>query len=53
MKKFYYILSAMLLPLPVMAQNISIDETNFPDAKFRQFVLDRIDKDDDNLLSQE
>ncbi|MBU3855133.1 MAG: hypothetical protein H9928_00985, partial [Candidatus Phocaeicola excrementipullorum] len=53
MKKFYYILSAMLLPLAVMAQSISIDKTNFPDAKFRQFVLDRIDKDDDNLLSQE
>ena len=32
---------------------VPIDETNFPDAKFRQFVLDRIDKDDDNLLSQE
>lgn len=53
MKKFYSILFAMLLPLPVMSQSISIDETNFPDAKFRQFVLDRIDKDDDNLLSQE
>ena len=53
MKRILPVLSLSLLPLSIMAQSISIDETSFPDAKFRQFVLDRIDKDDDNLLSQE
>ncbi len=30
-----------------------INETNFPDAKFRQFVAENFDKDDDGALSAE
>lgn len=33
-------------------QNIAVDETNFPDASFRQYVAARFDSDSDSLLSQ-
>ena len=35
------------------AGNIAIDETNFPDAAFRQYVIDRIDADKDGYLSEQ
>lgn len=31
--------------------DVAIDETNFPDAVFRQYVLDKIDRDGDGRLS--
>ncbi len=31
--------------------SIAIDETNFPDANFRQYVLDEIDTNDDEFLN--
>lgn len=32
--------------------DVAINETNFPDATFRQYVLDNIDKDGNGVLSQ-
>ena len=40
-------------PIPVLESGIAIDETNFPDANFRQFVLDNYDKKSNKLLSDE
>ena len=41
-----------LLPVTARAEGVKIDETNFPDATFRQFVLDEIDTDGDGYLSE-
>ncbi len=42
-----------LMPLTVMATNeVAIDETNFPDGTFRQYVLDKFDADDNGALSE-
>lgn len=35
----------------ITSQNIAIDETNFPDDAFRQYVADNFDTDPDNILS--
>ena len=41
-----------LLPTAAFAADgVDIDETNFPDANFRQYVKDEFDKDNDDILS--
>lgn len=48
------VLTLSLLPMSAFAAGeVAIDETNFPDAKFRQYVLDRCDTDKDSTLSNE
>lgn len=43
-----------LLPTAAFAAgDVAIDETNFPDAKFRQYVKDNFDKNTNNFLSAE
>ena len=37
---------------PAAAQDVAINETNFPDATFRQYVKDKFDKNSDNVLSE-
>ena len=37
----------------VAAKSVEINEANFPDAKFRQYVAENFDKDDDGALSAE
>ncbi|MBR3058129.1 MAG: DUF4214 domain-containing protein [Clostridiales bacterium] len=32
--------------------SVTIDETNFPDAQFRSYVIEKIDEDGDGVLSQ-
>ena len=40
-----------LLPTAVLAAgDVEINETNFPDAKFRSFVKENLDKNKDNIL---
>ncbi len=36
-----------------IAESVEINETNFPDAIFRQYVTENIDKDNDGVLSTE
>ena len=38
-------------PLAIAEEGIAIDESNFPDANFRQYVLDSIDSNSDSFLS--
>ena len=40
-------------PIPVIGGGIAIDETNFPDDAFRQYVLDNCDTNGDKVLSDE
>lgn len=48
------VLPLSLLPMSAFAAGeVAIDETNFPDAKFRQYVLDHCDTDKDSTLSSE
>ena len=43
-----------LLPTAAFAaDDVAIDETNFPDEGFRQYVKDKFDKDDNDFLSAE
>ena len=43
-----------LIPFEARAEaEISIDEQNFPDAKFRSYVLKKIDKDKSTTLSKD
>ena len=46
------ILTLSLLPMSAFATGeVAIDETNFPDPKFRQYVLDNCDTDKNSTLS--
>lgn len=48
------VLTLSLLPMSAFAAGeVAINETNFPDAKFRQYVLDHCDTDKDSTLSNE
>ena len=41
-----------LLPTAAFAAGgVEIDETNFPDEKFREYVKTKFDKDNDDILS--
>ena len=43
-----------LLPTAVLAADeVAINETNFPDEKFRNYVLTEFDKNSDSKLSSE
>ena len=41
------------LNLTVEEKGLAINETNFPDATFREYVSDNFDKNDDQVLSKE
>lgn len=46
------VLTLSLLPMSAFATGeVAIDETNFPDPKFRQYVLDNCDTDKNSTLS--
>lgn len=48
------VLTLSLLPMSAFAAGeVAIDETNFPDANFRQYVLDKCDTDKDSTLSND
>ena len=49
----YYIWKPIVSETPEITYPIAIDETNFPDAKFRKYVSTNFDKDKDGKLSQE
>ena len=54
MKKITALLSLFLLfSISVFADDIAINEENFPDAHFREYVSNNIDKDYDGILSLE
>ena len=54
MKKITTLLSLFLLfSISVFADDVTINEENFPDAHFREYVSNYIDKDHDGFLSLE
>ena len=40
-----------LLPTAALADGVAIDNTNFPDSGFREYVRNNFDKDKDDVLS--
>lgn len=51
MQKFYFTVVMFLLGALSLTAQVAVNETNFPDSTFRDYVLSNFDVDGDSVLS--